>query len=121
MDLVQKLLGVLHYRDFLLAALVFVPFERLLTLRPLQKVLRQGLPTDLAYVFINPLMVGVGLTLILGTVMSAGGLVLTANIATSIQTQPLALQVIEILIIADIGQYLIHRAFHAVPFLWNFH
>ena len=121
MDLVQKLLGMLHYRDFLLAALVFVPFERLLTLRRSQKVLRPNLPTDLAYVFINPLMVSFGLTLVLGVLMSAVGSVLTTAIATGVQAQPLVLQVVEILIIADVGQYLIHRAFHAVPLLWKFH
>ncbi len=121
MDLVQKLLGMFHYRDFLLAALVFIPVERLLSLRPLQKTFRQTLSTDLAYVFISPLLVGFGLTLVVGLVMNGVGTALPSTIAAAMQTQPLALQVVEILIVGDVGQYLIHRLFHAVPFLWKFH
>ena len=39
----------------------------------------------------------------------------------AVQSQPLWLQVPEVLLVADIGFYLAHRAFHAVPFLWKFH
>ncbi|WP_246672129.1 MULTISPECIES: sterol desaturase family protein [unclassified Mesorhizobium] len=42
-------------------------------------------------------------------------------LSATVQSQPLWLQAIEALIIADIGFYLAHRAFHAVPFLWRFH
>ena len=47
-ELAKSLLGMFHYRDFLLAALVFIPFERLFSLRPLQKTFRRHLFTDLA-------------------------------------------------------------------------
>jgi lathosterol oxidase len=38
-----------------------------------------------------------------------------------VQTQPLWLQVIEILVVADLFEYGIHRLFHVVPWLWRFH
>jgi sterol desaturase/sphingolipid hydroxylase (fatty acid hydroxylase superfamily) len=35
--------------------------------------------------------------------------------------QPIVLQVFEIMFLTDLVQYWVHRAFHRVPFLWNFH
>ena len=43
------------------------------------------------------------------------------SLVTAVQSQPLWLQVVEVIISADIGFYLAHRAFHAVPLLWRFH
>lgn len=42
-------------------------------------------------------------------------------LTAAVQSQPVWLQAIEALLIADIGFYLAHRAFHAVPFLWRLH
>ena len=39
----------------------------------------------------------------------------------AVASQPLALQVAEALVCADLAQYAVHRAFHAVPALWRFH
>ncbi len=36
-------------------------------------------------------------------------------------SQPLILQVLEIMILTDLAQYWFHRAFHRVPVLWGFH
>jgi sterol desaturase/sphingolipid hydroxylase (fatty acid hydroxylase superfamily) len=35
--------------------------------------------------------------------------------------QPFILQFIEIMFLTDLVQYWVHRAFHRIPFLWNFH
>ena len=35
--------------------------------------------------------------------------------------QPLVLQFVEIVIVADLAEYVVHRAFHRVPWLWRFH
>jgi lathosterol oxidase len=40
---------------------------------------------------------------------------------SAIQSQPLGLQFIEALVVADFAQYWIHRLFHRVPALWRFH
>ncbi len=39
----------------------------------------------------------------------------------AVQSQPLALQFVEVMIVADLGEYTTHRLFHAVPALWRFH
>ena len=43
------------------------------------------------------------------------------GISSAVQSQPLWLQVVEHFCMADLGFYLAHRAFHAVPWLWRFH
>src|SRR5262249_24387207 len=39
----------------------------------------------------------------------------------ALRSQPIWLQAIEVVVIADAGFYLAHRAFHAIPVLWKFH
>jgi lathosterol oxidase len=38
-----------------------------------------------------------------------------------VAAQPLALQLVEAALVADLTQYWVHRAFHATPWLWRFH
>jgi lathosterol oxidase len=38
-----------------------------------------------------------------------------------VAAQPLALQFLEIVLVADFTQYWVHRAFHRVPWLWRLH
>jgi lathosterol oxidase len=38
-----------------------------------------------------------------------------------VAAQPLALQFVEILVVADLAEYAVHRLFHRVPWLWRFH
>ena len=37
----------------------------------------------------------------------------------AVASQPLALQFVEIVLVADFTQYWVHRAFHRVPWLWR--
>jgi lathosterol oxidase len=39
----------------------------------------------------------------------------------TVAAQPLVLQFVEILLVADLSEYAVHRAFHRVPWLWRFH
>src|SRR5207244_8419878 len=39
----------------------------------------------------------------------------------AIAAQPLVLQVVEIVLVADLAQYWVHRALHRVPWLWRLH
>lgn len=58
------------------------------------------------------------------TVMPAGVLVAVAGGAPLqhlVQRQPLVLQALEIMVVADLAQYAVHRLFHAVPALWRVH
>jgi sterol desaturase/sphingolipid hydroxylase (fatty acid hydroxylase superfamily) len=100
---------------------VFVPLERLFPFRAEQSVFRRGWVTDLAHFFISHLAVQLltYLTLLPSTVIFAW---LTGpGLQARVQSQPLWLQVVEILIVADLAEYSIHRLFHVVPWLWRFH
>jgi sterol desaturase/sphingolipid hydroxylase (fatty acid hydroxylase superfamily) len=112
---------MLGLKAVLVTAFVFVPVERLFALRKGQKILRKALLNDLVFLFVNGWLVRAVLAAIFVIAMGAFSLILPAGIALAMQSQPLWLQVAEVILIADVGQYLTHRAFHAVPFLWKIH
>src|SRR5262249_55665810 len=58
--------------------------------------------------------------LVIGAVVASGWLV-PGSLQTAVAAQPYWLQTAEIILLADIGFYCVHRAFHAVPWLWKFH
>ena len=107
--------------NVLVLALVFVPLERAFPLRPAQSPFRFGWTTDLMFFFVSHVAVQVltFATLLPATSVSA---ILGRPAAVAwIAEQPVWLQVIEIMLLADLAQYWAHRAFHRVPWLWRFH
>jgi sterol desaturase/sphingolipid hydroxylase (fatty acid hydroxylase superfamily) len=108
-------------KGLLLIALIFVPLERILALHPEQRIFRRGWLNDMVYLLLNGQVTSycVGV-LILGTTIAAGWLV-PASVRAAAAGQPYWVQIVEVVVLADIGVYLAHRAFHAVPFLWRFH
>lgn len=107
--------------NLLLLAVIFVPLERLFPLRPGQEVFRPGWSTDTLHFFVSHLLVQLTtlLTVIPATtVVAAAG---TSRLHEMVQAQPLILQFFEVMMVADLGEYAIHRLFHTVPFLWRFH
>ncbi len=107
--------------DLLVLALVFVPLERALALVREQRILRPAWKTDLAHFLASHLLVQVlALLTITPAALLLGGLVSPA-LQRAVAAQPLALQVVEAVVVADLFQYAVHRAFHAVPLLWRFH
>lgn len=110
--------------DLFLLALVFVPLERVFARRREQPVLRAGWRTDLAHFFVSH--VGVqGLTfLTMAPAVVLFGLLrwpALDALRSAVGAAPLPLQLAGALVVADLGGYAAHRAFHAVPFLWRFH
>jgi sterol desaturase/sphingolipid hydroxylase (fatty acid hydroxylase superfamily) len=109
------------WRAFVLLLIIFVPLERLLPMHPGQKLFRPGWRNDLVYVVVNGWLVRLGLiALIVPVIVVSQGLV-PSSWRDAVAAQPYWLQTLQILIIADLGFYLVHRAFHAVPWLWRFH
>lgn len=105
----------------LVLTIVFVPMERLYPLRPMQSVFRRGWVTDLTHFFVSHLLVQVltYLTLLPATVLFA---FLTGPwLQALVRSQPLVLQFFEVLLVADLAQYAMHRLFHVVPALWRVH
>lgn len=113
--------GLVDLQGMLLIALVFLPFERLLPRRREQRTLRPGWQIDTFYFFLNRIPVGIGLIGIVLLSAWAGQALLPAPFRAAVAAQPLWLQTIELVVVADLLFYAVHRLFHAIPFLWRFH
>jgi len=106
--------------NVLVLAMLFVPLEQLFGRLP-QRVLRPGWTTDLAHFAVSHLLVQVTVLL---TLMPAAIFFRWAAhpaIQNGVASQPYVLQFVEIVLIADLSEYAIHRLFHTVPLLWRFH
>ena len=106
--------------ELFLLGLVFVPMERLWLLRR-QKIFRPGWQTDLLHFFVSHAGVQLLSFLTLIPVQVALGFTQDFGFRGAVARQPVALQFLEILLAVDVVTYWVHRAFHQVPVLWNFH
>ena len=113
--------NLIDLKAILIVALIFVPLELLIPLRGEQKILRKHWFNDLLYLFLNGVLINFGMLVILGVTLAAIRFGMPVAVTGAVQSQPVWLQVAEVLLVADIGFYLAHRAFHAFPFLWKFH
>jgi sterol desaturase/sphingolipid hydroxylase (fatty acid hydroxylase superfamily) len=111
----------LDYTAILILACVFIPLERLLPLHPEQRTLRRGWLNDVFYLIFNGFVVRIGLTALVGAVMYAYREVVPVESTAWVGALPIWVQVIAVIVIADIGYYTAHRLSHAIPFLWKFH
>lgn len=106
--------------ELLLLGAVFIPMERLSKLRD-QKIFRAGWQTDLKHFFVSHS--GIQLlsfaTMIPVQVLFRWAIKL--DFQQAVAAQPVWLQFFEMLFLADIVTYWLHRAFHQVPWLWKFH
>jgi sterol desaturase/sphingolipid hydroxylase (fatty acid hydroxylase superfamily) len=100
---------------------IFVPLEHLLALKTGQRILRRGFAADLVYALLNAAVVKALLIAVLAVAMTASEAMIPAGLSAGVANQPVWLQVIECIIIGDVGVYATHRAFHAIPALWKFH
>ncbi|TPL49684.1 sterol desaturase family protein [Mesorhizobium sp. B2-4-6] len=112
---------LIDFKAVLVIALIFIPLEQLLPLHAEQSATRRHWLNDVVYLLFNGIVIKLGMLLVVGAAMLVVQRFVPEALAAAVQSQPLWLQTIEALLIADIGFYLAHRAFHAVPFLWRFH
>ncbi|HEU4519632.1 MAG TPA: sterol desaturase family protein [Microvirga sp.] len=114
-------MNLFDWKGFLLLLVIFAPLERLIALHPEQKLFRKGWWNDLIYVAVNGWFIKAGtLTVVVLGVVAARALI-PPSWQEAVAAQPWWLQLAEVLVIADAGFYLMHHAFHAVPWLWQFH
>jgi sterol desaturase/sphingolipid hydroxylase (fatty acid hydroxylase superfamily) len=107
--------------DLLLMALIFVPLERLFARLRDQDIFRPGWVTDLAYFGSSHLLMQ---ALVLLTMIPAAVFfrwALNTPFQRAVGAQPWLVQFIEVVVLADLATYTIHRVFHVVPYLWRFH
>jgi sterol desaturase/sphingolipid hydroxylase (fatty acid hydroxylase superfamily) len=112
---------LIDFKAVLIIALIFIPLEQLLPLHGEQSATRRHWLNDVFYLLFNGIVIKAGIVLVVGAAMLLIQRFVPEALSAAVQSQPMWLQAIEALLIADIGFYLAHRAFHAVPFLWRFH
>ena len=102
-------------------ALVLIPLERCFPLHAGRKHLRPGWCIDLLHVFVSGFLIRVGA----GAAIIAVSVVCAATVPSvvrdTIRGQHVGIQFVELLVLSDLGFYVAHRLFHAVPALWRFH
>jgi len=108
--------------NLLMTGLLFAPVERLFPHNAAQRLFRIEWREDLFYYLVSSMLVQAVTFLTLAPskiVMSQSGG--WDGFRALVGSQPLVLQIIEIMLATDLVQYWFHRAFHRVPFLWGFH
>jgi sterol desaturase/sphingolipid hydroxylase (fatty acid hydroxylase superfamily) len=106
--------------SLLFSALLFVPLERAFRRRE-QAILRPEWRTDLAYFFVSHAGVQLILIVVTSWAGSLAGIAVWPALQQHILTLPFWLQFPLAVLVADLVQVLVHRAFHTVPLLWRFH
>lgn len=100
---------------------IFVPIEHRFPLRREQPIFREFWKTDLAYFFVSHLFVQFVTIVTLRPAMVFFDWAAIPWVRSFVGGQHYIVQFVGIVIIADLTQYWVHRAFHQVPFLWRFH
>ena len=102
------------------SALVFIPIERMLPVRPMSP-LRREWRTDLAYFFMGHVLVQFVLIAATASTSTVDALVASEIVKDAIRSMPVWLQFLLAVLAADLAQALLHRAYHNAPWLWRFH
>ena len=107
--------------NVLFTGLIFIPIERLSPHDPEQPIFRDEWREDVFYVLISSLMVQALAFLPQAPGQLVGGLSPLDSVRHWVGSLPLVVQIPAIMLAADFFQYWGHRAFHRIPWLWNFH
>ncbi len=107
--------------NVLLLAVLFIPLERLWPHRKDQSVFRPGWTTDGIYLFVSHLLVQVSTLLTLMPARVFFSWAVHPGFQAAVQSQPVLLQFLECVLVADLTEYWIHRGFHKSRWLWSFH
>jgi len=105
----------------LTTAAVFVPLEGAFPLRRGQGAFRRGWLTDTQYFFASHVLAQVMSVAVLAPAVAIGAVLAVSPAQAAVQSLPLVVQFALAVLVADLAQYGVHRAFHAVPLLWRFH
>jgi sterol desaturase/sphingolipid hydroxylase (fatty acid hydroxylase superfamily) len=107
--------------DLLGTTLIFVFIEKLFPLRPEQPIFRPEWQTDLGHFLLNHLLVGFFFLATNKLVHAGFDWAIDARLQAWIRALPFVIELLLLILVADLVQYWLHRAYHQVPLLWRFH
>ena len=105
---------------FLVSTIVFTTLEKLFPKYKDQVILRKEWQLDFLYFCINHLLIS-AIILVGNYVTSVFDFAVSDNVRETVQSLPLAVQVVLVLLIADFILYWEHRMFHESRKLWRIH
>ncbi|WP_444998350.1 sterol desaturase family protein [Aliikangiella sp. IMCC44359] len=103
------------------SVVIFTFLEKIFPKYREQAILRPEWKLDLFYFCVNHLLVAVLLFISNYFVVSVFGWAVSKTVQSYIQSLPVIVQVLILIIFADFVLYWSHRLFHEVPRLWRFH
>ncbi|CAM3220354.1 Sterol desaturase family protein [Sphingomonas antarctica] len=103
-----------------LLAVIFVPLERWLALRPIKRRRRETVE-DLGFYFLSSLIPAVLLAAPLAALVSAAKLVVPGGYYAAVAGLPLGVRLALAFLVGEIGFYWGHRLAHRWPLLWQYH
>ncbi len=106
--------------NLLFSGILFVPLERVFGRRA-QPLFRHEWREDLVYFFVSSVLVQSLTYLSLAPALAVLHHTSWARLRAGVGAQPFALQLVEIMLLTDLVQYWVHRAFHRSRWLWRFH
>jgi lathosterol oxidase len=107
--------------DLLLMTLIFSPIEVLWPAYPKQSVFRSEWLNDIVYFLSTHLPIQVTTFLILLPATQINSVLHFSTVPDMVGKLPWLVQFLLAVLVADLAQYWIHRAFHKVPFMWRVH
>ena len=107
--------------DLLLMTLIFSPIEVLWPAYKEQSVFRNGWLTDIVYFLSTHLPIQITTFLILLPATQLSSVLNVPAVSNVVSHLPWLVQFFLAVLVADLAEYFIHRAFHKVPFMWRFH
>jgi sterol desaturase/sphingolipid hydroxylase (fatty acid hydroxylase superfamily) len=107
--------------NVLFTGLLFIPVERLFPHRAEQGVFRDEWREDLFYYLVSSMLVQVLTFLTFAPAQTVLAVAHLVQVRAWVAGLPLVVQFFAIMLLTDLVQYWVHRAFHRVPWLWHFH
>ncbi|WP_109480120.1 sterol desaturase family protein [Paraburkholderia sp. C35] len=107
--------------DLLGSTTIFVLLEKLFPLHRKQPVFRAEWQTDMVHFAFNHFIIGLALLIVNFMIHRAFGWMANAGFQHAVQQIAFVPQLLLCMLVADLAEYGVHRAYHEVPFLWRFH